>query len=346
MNQRQSGTRQSGTGQWLLDSPEFKQWVESDKQKLFCLGIPGAGKTMLTPIVVEELTNRFGNDKSVGIAYLYCKFRRHHEQKVGGLMSSLLKQLAAFQSSLPGDIINLYNEHRGARTHASSREVSKTFHGGWNVFACTTTPSILKRKKFPKAIRQALKSLPAGSNAYDYASKDAMERLEGQLEDEKEILLDTGKLTSDCHDVLDKAPFSYAAENGHESIVKLLFNTGKVNLDLQNYFNLQTPFLYAAEYGREATLKLLLETAKVQMDSPDRDGQAPLWWAVKNGHEVIAKLLVKQGASEDIVSIDMFSTDTISKDDSSDDLTDDSADESIGGLHTVDELFTVPFWEN
>lgn len=119
--------RQPGTGEWLLDSPEFRQWVESDVQRLFCPGIPGAGKTMLTSIVVEELTNRFGNDKSVGIAYLYCNFRRHHEQKVDDLMSSLLKQLAASQSSLPDEIINLYNEHRNARTHPSPREVSKTF---------------------------------------------------------------------------------------------------------------------------------------------------------------------------------------------------------------------------
>lgn len=43
----------------------------------------------------------------------------------------------------------------------------------------------LKGKKSPKAIRSALKKLPTGSEAYDYAYTDAMERIEGQLADEE-----------------------------------------------------------------------------------------------------------------------------------------------------------------
>src|SRR3569833_2311012 len=79
--------RQPGTGHWLLDSAEFKEWVANGKQTLFCPGIPGAGKTILTSVVVEELTNRFWAENSIGIAYLYCNFRRHDEQKVDGLLA-------------------------------------------------------------------------------------------------------------------------------------------------------------------------------------------------------------------------------------------------------------------
>jgi DNA replication protein DnaC len=68
--------RQEGTGQWLLDSAEFQAWLETDKQTLFCPGIPGAGKTILTSIIVEELTTRFSTDQTIGIAYIYCNFRR------------------------------------------------------------------------------------------------------------------------------------------------------------------------------------------------------------------------------------------------------------------------------
>lgn len=68
--------QQKGTGQWLLDSAEFQAWLETDKQTLFCPGIPGAGKTILTSIVVDELTIRFSNDPTIGIAYLYCNFRQ------------------------------------------------------------------------------------------------------------------------------------------------------------------------------------------------------------------------------------------------------------------------------
>jgi DNA replication protein DnaC len=68
--------RQAGTGQWLLNSAEFKAWVGTDKRTLFCLGIPGAGKTILTSIMIKELFTRFKNDGNVGIAYLYCNYQR------------------------------------------------------------------------------------------------------------------------------------------------------------------------------------------------------------------------------------------------------------------------------
>jgi Cdc6-like AAA superfamily ATPase len=86
--------RQAGTGQWLLDSAEFQAWMEANKQTVFCPGIPGAGKTILTSIVIDELFTRFGNDENVCIAYIYCNFWRHDEQTAGDLLASLLKQLA------------------------------------------------------------------------------------------------------------------------------------------------------------------------------------------------------------------------------------------------------------
>jgi hypothetical protein len=118
--------RQVGTGQWLLDSAEFKTWVEAEKQTLFCPGIPGAGKTILTSIVVENLTTCFGKDESVGVAYIYCNFRRHNEQKAEDLLASLLKQLAQGQLLLPDVIISLYSKNKDKRTRPPFDEVSQT----------------------------------------------------------------------------------------------------------------------------------------------------------------------------------------------------------------------------
>src|SRR4051794_39963409 len=53
--------RQPETGQWLLDSAEYQAWQKADKQTLFCPGIPGAGKTVLTSIIIDDLCNRFHN---------------------------------------------------------------------------------------------------------------------------------------------------------------------------------------------------------------------------------------------------------------------------------------------
>ncbi|KAI8947485.1 hypothetical protein F4801DRAFT_592525 [Xylaria longipes] len=92
---------QAGTGKWLLDSVEFQAWTENDNQTLFCPGIPGAGKTILTSIIVDNLHTPFENNPNVGIAYLYCNFRRADDQKAEDLLASVLKQLAQKRNPLP-----------------------------------------------------------------------------------------------------------------------------------------------------------------------------------------------------------------------------------------------------
>ena len=118
--------RQEGTGQWLLDSTEYQSWRKTNKQTLFCPGIPGAGKTILTSIIVEELTTRFSDDPTTGIAYIYCNFRRQDEQKINDLLTSLLKQLAESQTSLPSTVKELYDRHKTKRTRPSLEEISRS----------------------------------------------------------------------------------------------------------------------------------------------------------------------------------------------------------------------------
>lgn len=84
--------RQEGTGRWLVESDESKEWLTKSKHTLFCSGIPGVGKTMITSIIVEHLSAEFQNDANIGIAYLYCNYRRQQEQKPADLLASLLKQ--------------------------------------------------------------------------------------------------------------------------------------------------------------------------------------------------------------------------------------------------------------
>jgi hypothetical protein len=118
--------RQEGTGTWLLDSTKYQSWRETKAQTLFCPGIPEAGKTIITSIVVDELTTRFSNDPAIGIAYIYCNFRRQEEQKIDNLLASLLKQLAENQPSLPGTVKEIYDQHKTKRTRPSLEEVSRS----------------------------------------------------------------------------------------------------------------------------------------------------------------------------------------------------------------------------
>jgi hypothetical protein len=120
--------QQEGTGQWLLDSKQFQSWLSKGKQTLFCPGIPGAGKTIITSIVVEHLNAKFQNDTSIGIAYLYCNFKRQQEQKPADLLSSLLKQLVQEQSSVSESVKSLYERHKDKGSHPSLEEILKSLH--------------------------------------------------------------------------------------------------------------------------------------------------------------------------------------------------------------------------
>jgi hypothetical protein len=116
--------RQSGTGQWLLDSPDFLGWLQGDKAILFCSGIHGTGKTILTSIVIEHLLDQFRETQDIGIAYIYCNFRRKDEQKLDNMLASLLKQLSEVKHSLPEAILDLYDQHKTKPTRPSTDELS------------------------------------------------------------------------------------------------------------------------------------------------------------------------------------------------------------------------------
>jgi NACHT domain len=120
--------RQKGTGQWVLDSSEFQRWLNTSKQTLFCPGIPGAGKTMISSIVVDQLCKEFQDDASIGVAYLYCNYKRQQQQKSTDLLISLLKQLVQQQPSVPEPVQALYERHKDKPTAPSFDEISNVLH--------------------------------------------------------------------------------------------------------------------------------------------------------------------------------------------------------------------------
>lgn len=114
--------REPGTGQWFLACDEYQIWLNSNEHTLFCPGIPGSGKSILTAIVVNDLITIFRNDPTIGIAYIYLDFRQKDDQNIENLMASLLKQLARSQS-FPKSVIDLYNRHKDTQTKPSADEI-------------------------------------------------------------------------------------------------------------------------------------------------------------------------------------------------------------------------------
>ncbi|KAI6780643.1 uncharacterized protein J7T54_001147 [Emericellopsis cladophorae] len=112
--------QQERTGTWVLQSDEFKRWTEDRLEStLFCPGIPGAGKTIMTSIVVQNIVTRHRDDTETAIAYIYLDYLRQNEQGIEDLLSNILKQLSEYRSSTPSELDELHKKH--TVTHRGTR---------------------------------------------------------------------------------------------------------------------------------------------------------------------------------------------------------------------------------
>ena len=91
-----------------------------------------------------------------------------------------------------------------------------------------------------------------------------------------------------------RTPLSYAAENGHEAMIKLLLEEGAELESKDSKFS-RTPLLWAAEKGHEAVVKLLLNKG-ADLESEDSLGRMPLSYAAEDGHKGVVELLLEKGA--------------------------------------------------
>jgi ankyrin repeat protein len=74
-----------------------------------------------------------------------------------------------------------------------------------------------------------------------------------------------------------------------EAMIALLKN--KYNLNVKDTYD-RTPLLWAAQKGHETVVRLLLAKDGVDPDSKNSEyGRTPLSWAAENGHEAVVKLL-------------------------------------------------------
>ncbi|KAF3189894.1 hypothetical protein TWF788_009881 [Orbilia oligospora] len=107
---------------------KYQYWLATEKQTLFCPGIPGAGKTVLTSTIIGDLYSQFRKKSDVGITYIYCNFSRAgtKEQRVEQLLSSIIKQLSQNWEALPEAINELHKTHEKERSEPSLAELSET----------------------------------------------------------------------------------------------------------------------------------------------------------------------------------------------------------------------------
>lgn len=91
---------------------------------LFCPGIPGAGKTMMSSIIIDHLLSK-GQTDDIAVGYAYFSFQQAQEHRLEALFSSLLQQLLHRLHILPAEIKLLYEKH-AQRSRPSCDEICRT----------------------------------------------------------------------------------------------------------------------------------------------------------------------------------------------------------------------------
>ena len=119
--------RQEGTGIWFVDSPKFLSWLHGSNQTLFCSGIPGAGKTMIAAIAVDHLWKHV-QTKDIGVAYIYCDYKRQADQTAIRLAAIILKQLVQERPFIPEPVAKLYDQHIHRKTRPLLEEILNALH--------------------------------------------------------------------------------------------------------------------------------------------------------------------------------------------------------------------------
>ncbi|KAI9770937.1 MAG: hypothetical protein M1840_002641 [Geoglossum simile] len=129
--------RQEGTGEWFLDTDAFKRWLDGNERTLWCPGLPGAGKTVLTSIIIDHLEKSF-KGKDIAVAYIYCSYKEQEDQTDANLIASLLQQIVQRGPSISDKLSSVYNRHIQKQTRpvlsewlellkSESRHFSKLF---------------------------------------------------------------------------------------------------------------------------------------------------------------------------------------------------------------------------
>ncbi|KAM5362478.1 hypothetical protein ACJA88_014018 [Fusarium oxysporum] len=149
-----------------------------------------------------------------------------------------------------------------------------------------------------------------GSSCYTFNMRDSDGRTTLSYAAEKghntvvKLCLEKVDLDIDSRDKYDRTPLWWAVTRGHEAIVKLLINTGNVDVDAQDREG-RSPLRCAVEHGYEAIIKLLHNEGKCDLNIQDEFGQTALSWAAKRGQEARVKLLLNS-SGVDVDSEDEF----------------------------------------
>jgi hypothetical protein len=118
-----------GSGAWCLTSDEFVAWRIQRGSRLWCSGIPGAGKTVMASIMYESLRATFAkeiDEGKVSIAIAYLKYN-DPAQTLENVLGSLLRQLQIGLPQVDPCLLDLHAKRPSLKTTPSTEELASAF---------------------------------------------------------------------------------------------------------------------------------------------------------------------------------------------------------------------------
>lgn len=105
--------RAGGTGKWLLEHQDLLRWVDdkTGEHDLFCIGGPGAGKSILCSLIIDHLRANF-KDREVAVAYYYYDYAEQQSQSPSNFARTLLRQLCSSGGTVPSSVVEFYQRTR------------------------------------------------------------------------------------------------------------------------------------------------------------------------------------------------------------------------------------------
>jgi ankyrin repeat domain-containing protein 50 len=133
-----------GTGAWFKTGREFGQWLTADGAVLWargmrklssllspvkanadsCLWSAGAGKSVITSMVVDIVEKKAKESGSVSVAYAYCRYSDAEDRvTIRSVLAGLVRQLLARHPSVLDIVEPVYREHQHDKTQATQSQL-------------------------------------------------------------------------------------------------------------------------------------------------------------------------------------------------------------------------------
>ncbi|KAK5790661.1 hypothetical protein VI817_007948 [Penicillium citrinum] len=96
--------RTPGTGKWLLNTPDFQNWLNNDSRILWLVGDPGS-------FVIDELKES-STETNTAIAYFYCDYRVRNTQPLAAALGGILRLLLERLENIPPVLRDIFEKSR------------------------------------------------------------------------------------------------------------------------------------------------------------------------------------------------------------------------------------------